>query len=338
METTLAAPAAHRETPRVRWHRPLSAAGFGFAALTAFALVAVLVDDRTLLGEPVWLKVLKFAFAFTAYSFTLAWLIGHMSRARRFGWWTGTVFAALSVIEVGMLVMAAVLGTYSHFNTSEDLANRVLQASFGYGIPIMFAANLAIAVAVLFQRVSDRVATAVVRWGLALSTLGMAAAFALVQHEERVVEDAYGNEVTLGGAHGIGDPDGNGMFLTGWSTTGGDLRVPHFIGLHAIQVLVLVAVVLSALAARRAWLREDAARARVVHAVGLGGLGIFATTVWQAQRGQSLIDVDPVIGACFAASAAVAIGGTLLALAKARRDAPPPAARAGSDREPAAVG
>lgn len=307
------------DTAPIRWHRPLSAAGFIFAALTVFALIAVLVDDRTLLGEPVWLKVLKFAFAFTAYSFTLAWLIGHMTRARRFGRWTGTVFAVLSVIEVGMLVMAAVLGTYSHFNTSEDLANQILQNSFQYGIPTMFLANMVIAVMVLFQRVGDRVATAVVRWGLALSTLGMATAFALVQEEERVVEDTYGNEVTLSGAHGIGDPDGNGMFLTGWSTTGGDLRVPHFIGLHGIQVLILAAVVLSALAVSRTWLRDEAARARVVHAIGLGGFGAFATTAWQAARGQSLIDIDPVIGACFAASAAVAIGGTALALIKARK-------------------
>src|SRR5690606_13762268 len=90
-----------------RWHRPLVATSVGFAALTVFALAATIVDDRTLLGEPVWTKVFKFALAFTVHNFTLAWLIRHMTRARRFGWWAGTAFAAISVPEVGVIVMAA---------------------------------------------------------------------------------------------------------------------------------------------------------------------------------------------------------------------------------------
>ncbi|MEV4566087.1 hypothetical protein AB0K12_20185 [Nonomuraea sp. NPDC049419] len=41
------------------------------------------------------------------------------------------------------------------------------------------------------------------------------------------------------------------MSITNWSTTGGDLRVPHFIGLHSIQVFVLTVLVLTALARSR---------------------------------------------------------------------------------------
>lgn len=50
------------------------------------------------------------------------------------------------------------------------------------------------------------------------------------------------------------------MPITNWSTTGGDLRVPHFIGLHSIQGFVLTALVLAALAARVGRLRGERVR------------------------------------------------------------------------------
>ena len=96
--------------------------------------------------------------------------------------------------------------------------------------------------------------------------------------------DAHGNQVSMVGGHGIGDPDGNGMPLTHWSSTGGDLRVPHFVGLHSIHVLLLVAVLLGALAARRSWLRDERVRARLVGAAGLGYTGLFVVLTWQAFR------------------------------------------------------
>ncbi|MET7802480.1 hypothetical protein ABZS78_39050, partial [Streptomyces decoyicus] len=87
---------------------------------------------------------------------------------------------------------------------------------------------------------------------------------------------------------------GPSMPLTGWSTTGGDLRIPHFVGMHALQLLPLLVMVLTALAPRFARLADDRVRARLVLLASGVYAATFALVLWQALRGQPLIQPDGV--------------------------------------------
>ncbi|MFD0819784.1 hypothetical protein ACFQ0D_16060 [Micromonospora zhanjiangensis] len=118
----------------------------------------------------------------------------------------------------------------------------------------------------------------------------------------------------IGGAHSVGVPDGGaGLPLVGWSTTGGDLRIGHFVGLHALQALPLLAILLNRLRARL----DEYTRARLVVVAGAAYGVLTVLLTWQALRGQPLLRPDT--GTLAAVAALVVATGTVGGLVLARR-------------------
>lgn len=300
------------------------------AGLVLTAGVGLLVDHREILNESVWLKPFKFGISFVIYGATLAWLLSKLRKARRLGWWTGTVFALTGIVDVGFIAIQGARGTFSHFNTNTDTFNQVGQQVFMSGVLGLFGASLVVAIMLLFQRIGDAPLNRAIRIGIALATAGMALAFYLVgaNGEQHQVSDAYGHPVTMAGSHGIGvEPGGPGMPLTNWSTVGGDLRIPHFVGLHAIQVLLFTVLALSLLAARVEWLRPERVRTRLVGVAAFGYTGLMVTVTVQAFRGQSLIHPDGQTWTMFGGFTALTLAALALVVATARRQAPVPTER-----------
>jgi hypothetical protein len=292
------------------------------AALVVVASFGLLADGRALMGQSIWAKPVKFGISFVIFGATLAWLLPKLRKARRTMWTLGTVVAGTGLVDVGFVVVQAARGTYSHFNHNTDAVNQIGQQIFSKGVLALYGVSLLIAVMLLFQRVGETALTWALRAGIALAVAGMTVAFLIAGSAatgSRTVEDAYGNPVTLKGQHGVGAPDGGGMPITNWSTVGGDLRVPHFIGLHAIQVFVLAVLVLTALAGRVDWLRSERARAHLIGVVILGYTALFAITAWQAVRGQPLLHPDAATWTAIAATAVVSALLAALVIAAARR-------------------
>lgn len=84
------------------------------AGLVLASGVGILVDGREVLHESVWLKPFKFGISFVLYGATLAWLVSKLRKAKRFGWWVGTAFAATGLVDVGFIAIQAARGTFSH--------------------------------------------------------------------------------------------------------------------------------------------------------------------------------------------------------------------------------
>lgn len=266
------------------WHRPLVVFGGLMVVLIPIALVGLLVDDRTVVNSPIWLKPLKFAVSLAIYSFTLAWLLTYLKKFQRVGWWAGTVLAVAGALEMVVIVGQVLRGRRSHFNFETPL-DTALFSIMGSTIVVLWVTHAIVAVLLWRTKIENEALSWSIRLGLVISFLGLGVGFLMTQPKPGQALDGG----TLG-AHTVGAPDGGAyMALTGWSTEHGDLRVGHFVGMHALQVLPVVIALLGQRASTKlAWVSSASF------------LGIFLLVTWQALRGQSLVQPD---------------GTTLLALA-----------------------
>jgi hypothetical protein len=278
-----------------RGHRGLFAFAVAMAALTPVLAVLAVVDDRVLLGAPLWLKPLKFAISLALYSATLAWMLGQL-RERAPGW-AGWIVTVAAGVEMAIIVGQAAVGNRSHYNTDTPLS-AALWSTMGATIAVLWLATLAVALRFLRTPGGDRAATTAIRLGLVVALIGLAEGFLMAS----------------AGAHAVGVPDGGpGLPLVGWSTTGGDLRIAHFVGMHALQGLPLLAF---ALAATRL---GDATRVRLVRIAAVAWAGLTVLLTWQALRAQPLLAPDATTLAALATLIALTGAATVGTLATARR-------------------
>ncbi|MEU8129979.1 hypothetical protein AB0B68_22425 [Micromonospora sp. NPDC049049] len=293
-----------------RWNRPLMFLVSVMAVLGVVAVVGILVDPRVLTGAPIWLKPFKFALSFVLYGATLAWMLSLLPRRSRAVETAVVIIVAVAVVENAWIVGQVIRGQASHFNDSTPL-NTALFAVMGAAIMVLFFAHLVIGIVVLIQRIPDRVAATAVGWGLGLSLLGMLAAVPMaLPMQDPGIEG-------IGGAHSVGVPDGGpGLPIVGWSTTGGDLRIGHFVGLHALQALPILAILLSRFATRL----DERTRVRLLVVAG-GAYGVLTVLLtWQALRGQPLLRPDAgTLAAVAALVVATAASVTGVVLARRRR-------------------
>lgn len=273
------------------WHRPLMVFVAAMAVLAVVAAIGVVADPRVLTGVPIWLKPFKFSVSFVLYGTTLAWMLSLLPRRSRLAEWAGTLIVALSVVEMAVIVGQVLRGTTSHYNETTPL-NAALWQAMGTAIMVLFVAHLVIGIVVLRQRIASRMAAYALGWGLGLSLLGMLAAVPMVLPGQAPGTDG------ISGAHSVGVPDGGpGLPLVGWSTTGGDLRIGHFLGLHALQALPILALLLTRFGTRL----DERTRIRLLVVAGAAYGVLTVLLTWQALRGQPLLRPDALTLAAVAA-------------------------------------
>lgn len=273
------------------WHRPLMTVAALMAVCTVVCAIGLLVDPRQVLGADAWLKPLKFSLSILLYSVTWAWLIANLPRLRRLAHGAGTVVAVALVVEQAAIVGAAAVGTTSHFNVSNGVSAAVWGV-MAVSITVLYVGTFLTTVAVFFLRLPTASTTLAVRAGALIALVGMGLAYLMTGPTAAQLNDFRG----IVGAHTVGLADGGpGLPLLGWSTVGGDLRIPHFIGMHALQLLPLFAVALGWLGRHWRVLADDRVRRRLVWVATAVYAAALSLVTFQALAGQSIVDRKSVV-------------------------------------------
>lgn len=273
----------------------LTAVSLAMLPLLCLNLAGLVLDPRLVTGAPVWMKPAKFAISIAIYGLTLAWVFTFLDDRPRLRRIVGALTAVVFAGEAAVINLQAWRGIASHFNVATPL-NAVLFSAMGTGIVVQTLSMIAVAVALWRTRFADRALGTALAAGLTIAIAGAATGGLMTRPTpEQLTAMKAGERPTMIGAHTVGAPDGeHGLPMTGWSAQHGDVRVPHFVGLHAFQILPLIAIALR----RR---MNAAASLRLVWIASSSYAAIFALLLSQALAGQSVAAPSPAFAVAFAA-------------------------------------
>jgi hypothetical protein len=254
-------------TPELRHRDPLLF-WTGAAMLLMLVVVTLLSigDTRQILGVSPWLKPAKFMISITVFLWTMAWFMPETAArpgARAVVRWT---IASAMAIEIALITMQSARGTTSHFNAATPFDTVVFNIM---GIAIVLN-TLAMVLFLAILRRDTPAPRAGYLWGIRLGVVMF------------LLASAQGGLIVGNNAHAVAGPDGGpGLPFVNWSTEFGDLRVAHFVGLHALQALPLLGFLLD---------RGRVAMARqVVIAAGALWLAVAAGLLYMALQGRPLL-------------------------------------------------
>ena len=266
--------------------------GFYFSFL--FLLVSILgliIDDRILQYVPIWLKPFKFSVSSVIFIGSILYFLKYISN-QKFIYLTNKIVSYGLMIELLIIFFQAYRGKMSHFNnqTFEDfilfqiMAITIVCVWLGFGV---YAWKLFKST----ENGNDLVFKGI-QVGAIITFLTMPFAFTMPQPSKTQLQEIIKNKSQIGlvvGSHTVEEKDPSQTYpLTGWAKTGGDLRIAHFLGLHALQILPILAFLLNGINF------TISNKKRILSTTGFFYLLLVAVVLVQALKGipiiQSLVE------------------------------------------------
>ena len=226
-------------------------------AAPVFAAIG-LMDAHTAFNVSPWIKPIKFSVSFATFVWTVSLFL---TSVRIPGWQrrlARRVMAASVVAE--MLCLAAQAWRNAPAGAGDFTDHLISQ-----GTTAMVSVNTLITVWLLLVfcgkreriKLADYAQIIAIRTSIAIFLAG----------------NAVGGYMLARGSHTVGATDGGpGLPFVNWSTIGGDLRIAHFIAIHAIQIVPLFAWILWQMTPRPA-ARQRSVAVYVVAALVLLAVG-----------------------------------------------------------------
>ncbi|MGB3468020.1 MAG: hypothetical protein WBA74_22230 [Cyclobacteriaceae bacterium] len=199
---------------------------FGWCNLAGALLCIVmwLFTDTVVLGINSWIKPLKFFLSTIIFSWSMGWYLPDLRMPKVSLVYSWIVIIVLSFENIYIVIQAA-KGELSHFNGTDHF-HGLMFTLMGVMIGILTVWTFIIGVLFFIRRMPNL--PSAYKWGIRIGIMTFVA-FAMV-----------GGLMAANLSHTVGAPDGGeGLVLLNWSTQFGDLRVAHFLGMHALQVFPL---------------------------------------------------------------------------------------------------
>ena len=169
-----------------------------------------LLDDRTVNGESVWIKPMKFAVSIALYLWTLGWILHYLKPAdSRHVAVLGRLVAVIMSLEFLLIFSQSARGVASHFNSASTYDVLVFRAM---GVLILMNTVAVLYATALYFRRRPELPLPYL-WGIRLGL----ALFLLTTVSGGIMIGIV--------SHSVG--------------TGGDLRFAHFVSMHSLQALPL---------------------------------------------------------------------------------------------------
>ena len=232
---------------------------------TLLCIIGFSIDDRILLGVNVWIKPLKFSISGAIYVATVGYLITLYPYSQRKKSVINNTVAVTMLIELIIIVGQAARGVKSHYNMESPI-DGILFGLMGFFVGV----NVLIMLLFIIDTIRKKLhTTKAIQWAILMGWLVV------------FFGSWIGGQMISQMAHNVGVADGGvGLPLVNWSTAAGDLRVAHFFGLHGIQLIPLIAFILS-----KKWKVADMKQIVVVSVFGLLYAFWIGYIFYQAKQG-----------------------------------------------------
>jgi len=192
--------------------------------LSIICIVLTKTTSTQVHGVNAWFKPFKFAVSIGLFSWTMAWYCHYLSgfNVTPFNWTVIILFG----FELIYITFQASKGQLSHFNLDTALYS-ILYSLMGFAA-LMVTFYTAYIGFLFFTQSFPNLPSHYV-WAIRLGIL----IFVIFSFEGALMSSQM--------SHSVGAMnDNSNWWIIGWSKTVGDLRVSHFIGMHALQLLPLL--------------------------------------------------------------------------------------------------
>ncbi|HYJ37306.1 MAG TPA: hypothetical protein VEV87_01770 [Chitinophagaceae bacterium] len=199
---------------------------FGWLCIAGGIICAIMtqMSDTIVLGINAYIKPMKFFFSICIFSWTMAWYLSYLQMPRRAKAYSVMVVIVF-IIEIVIIVWQATNGRLSHFNIETPLYGMLFSLM---GIAIMVLWIWTVIITIYFFKKKNFDVSMTFIWGIRLGLV----LFLIFSIEGGMMSSRLSH--TVGAADG-----GDGLPIVNWSKEYGDLRVAHFIGMHALQIIPL---------------------------------------------------------------------------------------------------